>query len=259
MPIFSSILPQETPLRAPRLPSSFDEELRHDEERDALDALGPAGDFRQHEMDDVLGHVVVARGDEDLLTRDAVGAVVLRFGLGAHQAEIGAAMGLGQVHGAGPVAGHHLGKPLGFLFVGAVRDDRRGRAVGQALVHGEGLVGGREHLAHRRVHQVGQALSAEFLGMSIAGQPFSFICSKASLKPVGRVDDAVFQAAALGVADRVQRGQNLGADLAGLFEDGGGEVAVEIGVAGDPGIGDLQDVVQNVLHVLGGGGVARHV
>jgi hypothetical protein len=258
MPIFSSILPQETPLRAPRLPSSFDEELRHDEERDALDALGPAGDLRQHEMDDVLGHVVVARGDEDLLTRHAVGAIGLRFGLRAHQAEIGAAMGLGQVHRAGPVAGHHLGKPLGFLFVGAVRDDRRGRAVGQALVHGEGLVGGREHLAHRRVHQVGQALSAEFLRHVDRGPGVFLHLLEGVLEARRRVDDAVFEAAALGVADRVQRCQNLGADLAGLFEDGGGEVAVEIGVTGDPGIGDLQDIVQNVLHVLGGGGVARH-
>jgi hypothetical protein len=235
MPIFSSILPQETPLRAPRLPSSFDEELRHDEERDALDALGPAGDLGQHEVDDVLGHVVVAGGDEDLLTGDAVGAVVLRFGLGAHQAEVGAAMGLGQVHRAGPVAGHHLGQPLGFLFVGAVGDDRRGRAVGQALVHGEGLVGGREHLAHRRVHQVGQALSAEFLRHVDRGPAVFLHLLEGVLEARGRVDDAVFQRQPSVSPTGFSGCQNLGADLAGLFEDGGGEVAVEILVTGDPG------------------------
>ena len=46
-----------------------DEELRHDEERDALRAFGRIGQTREHEVDDVLGHVVLAERDEDLRAR----------------------------------------------------------------------------------------------------------------------------------------------------------------------------------------------
>ncbi len=59
-------------------------EFRHDEQRDALDALRRLGRARQHQMDDVLGHVVLTIGDEDLLAEDLVGAVTLGLGLGAH-------------------------------------------------------------------------------------------------------------------------------------------------------------------------------
>ena len=43
--------------------------------------------------------VVLAEGDEDLLAGDPVGAVVLLHGLGAQGADVGAGVGLGEVHG----------------------------------------------------------------------------------------------------------------------------------------------------------------
>ena len=46
-------------------------------------AVHPAGG--QHEVDDVLRHVVLAPGDEDLGPRDRMAAVTARFGLGAHR------------------------------------------------------------------------------------------------------------------------------------------------------------------------------
>jgi hypothetical protein len=42
------------------------QELRHEEQRDALDALRRVGQLGQHQVDDVLGEVVLAGGDEDL-------------------------------------------------------------------------------------------------------------------------------------------------------------------------------------------------
>ena len=84
------------------------QELRHDEQRNALDARRRALDAGEHEMDDVVGEVVLAGGDEDLLPGDGVGAVRLRDGLRLDEPEIGAAMRLGQVHRAGPLAGRHL-------------------------------------------------------------------------------------------------------------------------------------------------------
>ena len=58
----------------------LDQNFRHEKERDPAGALGRAGDPRQHEMDDVLGHVVLAIGDEDLGAEDLVGSVGLRLG-----------------------------------------------------------------------------------------------------------------------------------------------------------------------------------
>jgi hypothetical protein len=127
-----------------------------------------------------------------------------------------------------------LGSQVGFLFVRAVGDDGRGRAVGQALIHGEGLIGGREHLAHGGVHQVGQALSAEFLGHVDGGPAALLHLLEGVLEARRACRRCRFPAAALGVAHGVERGQHLGADLARFLQDGGGEVAVEVGVARIP-------------------------
>ena len=68
------------------------------------------GQARQHEMDDVLGQVVIAIGDEDLLAGDAVVRRPRARRGGAQRAEIGARLRLGQVHRAGPFAGDQLGR-----------------------------------------------------------------------------------------------------------------------------------------------------
>jgi hypothetical protein len=49
-----------------------DQELRADEQADALHALGRAGHAGQHQVDDVVRHVVLAVGDEDLGAEELV-------------------------------------------------------------------------------------------------------------------------------------------------------------------------------------------
>ena len=72
---------------------------------------------------------------------DRVGAVAVARRAGLDEAEIGAAMRLGQVHRAGPFAGRQF-RQVGLLdLVVGVNQQRRRRAVGQAGIHGEGLVG----------------------------------------------------------------------------------------------------------------------
>ena len=46
-----------------------EQEFRHQEERNALGSRRRIGQPRQHEMDDVVGEIVFAVGDEDLLAR----------------------------------------------------------------------------------------------------------------------------------------------------------------------------------------------
>ena len=53
---------------------------------------GASGRAGQHEVDDVVGHVVLAEGDEDLRAGDAPGAVVGGHGLGAQRADVGAGL-----------------------------------------------------------------------------------------------------------------------------------------------------------------------
>ena len=111
------------------------QKFRHEEERDALHPCRRALDSRQHQVDDVIGKVVLAGGDENLLAGDGVGAVGLRDRAGLDEAEIGAAMGLGQAHRACPLAGGHLRQIAGLELVAAVDGQRRDRAVGEAGIH----------------------------------------------------------------------------------------------------------------------------
>jgi hypothetical protein len=53
-----------------------------------------------------------------------IGAVRLLDGARFHQAQIGAAIGLGQAHRAGPFAGHHLGNDV-LLHPGCAGGDQR--------------------------------------------------------------------------------------------------------------------------------------
>src|SRR3546814_18072202 len=54
------------------------EELGHDEQRDALDAIGRVGGLREHQVDDIVGQVMLARRDEDLGAGDRMAAVAVR-------------------------------------------------------------------------------------------------------------------------------------------------------------------------------------
>jgi hypothetical protein len=119
-----------------------DHELGHDEQADALDALGRTDDHAgQHQMDDVLGHVVLTIGDEDLGAEDLVRAVGLRLGTGAHGGQVAAGLRLGQVHGAGPLAADQLFQVDGLELVAAGGQQRLDGAVGQQRAQRKAHVG----------------------------------------------------------------------------------------------------------------------
>src|ERR1700746_365701 len=106
MPIFSSIEPQVTALRAPTPPFAAGRNFG------TMKSDSPRG----HQMHDVFREIVLAGGDENLGAGDLVAAVALRRGAGAHQAEIGAALRLGEIHRAGPFAGCQLPPAEVFLL-----------------------------------------------------------------------------------------------------------------------------------------------
>ena len=96
---------QKTSFRAPSLPSAVGKNFGTRKSEMPLRAGRRIGKPRQHEVHDVLGEVVLAIGDEDLLAEEAVGAVAAPLGAGGERAEIGAGLRLRQVHGRGPFAG----------------------------------------------------------------------------------------------------------------------------------------------------------
>ena len=136
MPSFSSTRSGRRSLRSPGLPSRVGQEFRHQEQRDAAAARRRVRGARQHHVDDVVGQVVVAIGDEDLLAADPVmlapALVARRHGAGAQGAEIRAGLRLGQVHRAGPLAGDQLPQIELLLFRRAVRLQQLDRAEIQA-------------------------------------------------------------------------------------------------------------------------------
>ncbi|MPM69296.1 hypothetical protein SDC9_116241 [bioreactor metagenome] len=138
-----------------------DQELGHNKQADALHALGRTGHAGQHQVDDVVHHIVLAIGDENLGAEHLVGAIGLRLGLGAHQRQIGAGLRLGQVHRAGPLTGHELFKIGRLQLIAASSQQRFDGTIGQQRAQRKAQVGAVEHLDAGRADGLGQALAAK--------------------------------------------------------------------------------------------------
>ncbi len=76
----------------PGLAVGIDEELRHDEQRDAAHTCRRIRRTCQDEMDDVLGHIVLTVGDEDLLAGHEI-VVATLHGAALELAEVGTRLG----------------------------------------------------------------------------------------------------------------------------------------------------------------------
>ena len=138
------------------------QEFRYDEQGNAFGAFWRFRQASQHEVDDVVRHVVFTAGDEDFGAGDGVGAVGVRNRFGAQNAEVSTAVRFGQTHRAGPFAGHEFWQVRGFQFVRAVCVQAFVRAVAQAWVHGPRQVGGVQCFVQRIVHGDRQSLTAVF-------------------------------------------------------------------------------------------------
>jgi hypothetical protein len=130
------------------------------EQRDAARARRRVGQAGEHQVDDVVGKVVLAERDVDFLPLDQESAVTGRIGPRLERAHVGSGLRLGEVHRPGPLAGDELGQPLLLLLRAAVMLQRLDRAGAQHRAEREGHVGGAEILQHHRCEGLGQALAA---------------------------------------------------------------------------------------------------
>ena len=235
-----------------------DQVLRAQEQRDAFHAGRCIGQARQHEVDDVLGHVVLAPGDEDLVSADAV---MVAFGHGAtvQRGQVGACLGLGEVHGAGPAARDHGLQEAALECVAAMVRNGFHRAQREHLAQAEREVGRLPHLQHGCGHQRGQALAAPFGGSGHAVPAVLAEAGPGFAKAIGWRDLAVVPARALHVAGAVQRIKHAGGVVGSLLQDGLDQVGRGFFMArlGTDRI-QASDFLHREQHVAQGRGVGRH-
>ena len=195
-----------------------DENLRHDEQRNALAALRRTRRLGQDQVNDVLGHVMLTGRDEDLGPGDRIAAIGIGHGAGADQAQVRAAVRLGQVHGAGPFARDHPGQVLGLLLGAALGEDGADRPGGQARIHAPGLVrGGDEFLDHEAQH-VRHALPTEFLRCGQSAPTSLTVELESFLESRRRGDGTIGMArTAFLIAREVDRREHFGGELAALL------------------------------------------
>ena len=236
-------------------------ELRHEEHRDAFDAGRRVGQPRQHQVDDVVGQVVLAGRDEDLAARDQVAAVCRRGRPGADQGEVGAALRFGQAHGAGPLARHHLRQVAPLQLLGAVPEDGLDGPVRQARIEAERQVRRAHHLLDELVDAFRQALAA-VLRLGREARPAGPAVEVIGLaEALGGAHDAVLEAAALQISARVDRQDHLGRDLGGLLQHAVDDVGRERVGEGRELSKPVEPVqlVQHEAHVAEGSVVELHV
>ncbi|MNF83310.1 hypothetical protein D3C84_656320 [compost metagenome] len=203
-------------------------------------------------MDDVLGQVLLAAGDEDLGAADAVAAVGLGLGAGADDTEVGAGMGLGEAHGAGPAALVHR-RQVGVLqFRAGVGVDGQAGTGREGGIQGEAGVGGVEHFLELHGEHLGHAHAGV---VRVAGEPDPAaldIGGIGFLEARRGAHHAFAPLCAFFVAAAVERGDQLAGDLGGFFQDGVGGVAIDpLGQgrqAGPDGRG-IEDFVQDEAQV----------
>jgi|GEM_PF-6674026 len=210
-------------------------------------------------MDDVVGHVVVATGNENLGAGDAVGAVFLFHGPGLHQLQVGAAMRLRQAHGAGPFAGNHfLRHMLAHPWLARRPECGIGRRR-QARIHREGLVRRHAHFGDRESHDRRQRRAARFLRRAEAVPAIGAEFLEGLFKSGRRAHDAVFEHATMLVAHLVQRLQNLLAKLRPAFEDRARHVGRQVPEARHIGpLVDAKQLVKQKQEIFHRGLVTRH-
>ena len=236
-------------------------EFRGDEQRDSLRAGRCVGQSRQHQMHDVAGQVVLAGGDEDLGAGDGVAAVRIRLGLCLQQPQVGAAMRLGQAHGAGPASFDERLQEGFVLPRFAMLLQRLDGAVGQQRKVAPGQVCRVDHLVQRHAQGMRQALPTDLRRGGQAG-PAAFHELFVGLLETGRrghLAAGLVEHAADFIAHAVQRRQHAGTEAPGFFQHGIHHIG---GGVGEPQAGEqlfhLQDIVQGEAEVGKRGGVAAH-
>jgi len=200
-------------------------------------------------MHDVLAHVVLAAGDEDLAAADLVAAVCLRFGAGAQQREVGAGLRLSQAHGAAPAAADQF-LQIGILQgVAAVLVQRQHRALGQPRIDAERQRRRHQHLLEVAGHQLREALAAVFARPGHARPTVVDVLLVGLDEALRRLYLAVVQGHALLVAVAIERGDLAAGVARRFFQNAVDQLAVQAVAEQFAMTGGVEQLVQHEAHV----------
>ena len=239
-----------------------EDELGDNEHRDPPGAGCGIGEPCQHEMDDVLGQVLITPGDEDLGAEQPVGAIVLGNCLGAKRTEVGAGVGLGEIHGAGPFTTNQL------LHVGVPSSSSEpwNRSASTAPWVSVGHKRKRhvrrlEQLFDDNPDQVGEAAPTPLFRKVGSGPSRVDELPVRLFETVGSAHGPVLgQHRTLAVADLIEGGHDLGEEPTRFFEEGGDShrigvlITVELRYLIEP-----SHMIQDEVDVVEPRGVCRHV
>ena len=140
--VSASIAPAFDTIAAHRIGSSAIQPLGYQKQRNTTTSGGCPGQSSQHQMQDVLGQVMFASGNEQLAAAQPITAVVLRFGAAAQQADVAAGLGFGQTHGRQRFATDDLRQITLLDPLRRMGLEAQVSAMGDPRVHGPGVVAG---------------------------------------------------------------------------------------------------------------------
>ncbi len=205
----------------------IDAVLGNEEEADPLDSRRRSLGSGEHHVDDVLGEVVIAAGDEALGSHDlVVVAVLLRP---ADRVAHGASgLGLGQTHGGRPLARVHLLQVEALHLLGAEGIQDVCRTGGEPARGTEWKTGSLEELVDGSSHGERQPLAAPF-GVGRATDPARFGVELVGVDEfLGKLHLAVLQLHTLLVAEGPQRSSDLLRLLGAFLHDHLEHLSVEL-------------------------------
>ncbi len=225
--------------------------LRHRKQRNAARTCRRIRQPRQHQVHDIVRHVVIAPGDVDFLPGDAK-RIALRLRRGAHRRQIGTGLWFRQIHGAGPLTRDHLLEHQRLQRIVAVLFNGSRRTLRQQRAQGPRQAGRLPHFLHRQTNQVRQALPAVF-GRLRQAAPAVFGELAISEPEFFRHDHAVIlHPGALCVAHRVNGCDHTGGEAGRFLEHRFNQVVGRFFVARQlaDGLepGELTQHEQNVLY-----------
>ena len=173
---------------------------------------------RQHQVDDVFRHRMIAPGDEDLVAENPV-AVAVTLRPRTHHREVRTGLRFGQVHGAGPRTGNHVGQVHRFERVTAVHHDRIDGPLGEQRAQAEREVCRLDHLLHRGGKHQGQSLATVFARKRQAVPAAIDILPVGFLEALGLHHCAILDPRALLITAAVERCDSSLRELCGAFQD----------------------------------------
>ena len=236
-----------------RVATAIGQELRHQKQGNTLHAIGRIRQLGQHQVEDVIDHVVLAAGDPDLGTGHGIAAVLLRHGAGTNQSQVGATLRLGQAHGAGPFAADQLRQVLVLQLAAAVLSQCINGAMGEARIHAQGQVGRADHLLNQHVQHMGQALTAE-LGAAGQRRPATFSKLLVGLLEALRHGDGLglrVVLTALLVTRAIQRSKHVFGELGCFFQDCVSQITAELALIRQAlqHVGCIKHLIKDKAHV----------